>query len=188
MDLRKMLDDLRRDGITLKQTSVLLSDFLYALKYKITEADWEAISEDLIYDFLKTCRSDEALLDWLKDRLTGLMAGVDHTMPQPKQFIPALLDYLSKHYAETVYLQDFASRYHVSIGYLSKLFKAETGYNFSDYLIHIRMNKAIELLDGGYKRVAEISRLVGYEDPKFFSQTFKRFTGVTPQEYKRKEK
>ncbi|PZT55684.1 response regulator transcription factor [Paenibacillus silvae] len=187
-ELRRMLDDLRRDGITLKQTSVLLSDFLYALKYKITEPDWEAISEDLIYDFLITCRTDDALLEWLKDRLTRLMAGVHHATPQPKQIIPAILDYLNKHYAETVHLQDFALRYHVSISYLSKLFKAETGYNFSDYLIHMRLNKAIELLDSGYKRITEISRLVGYEDPKFFSQTFKRFTGVTPQEYKRKEK
>jgi len=188
IELRRMLEALRRDEATLKQTAVLLSDFLYALKYKLgnTQGELDDIGEGSIYDELKTCRTDENLLEWLTERLSGYMAGVEERTPQPKQIVPALLDYVQHHYGESVQLQDFASRYHVSIGYLSKLFKAETGMNFSDHLIRVRMNKAMELMDAGYKRVAEIGRLVGYEDPKFFSQTFKRYTGVTPLEYKRK--
>ena len=127
------------------------------------------------------------VLAWLAERLAGLMVEVDHAIPNPKQIIPPLLDFIQQHYGEAVHLQDFAAKYHVSVSYLSKLFKSETGDHFSDYLIRIRMNKAKELLDAGYKKITEIGKLVGYEDPKFFSQTFKRWIGVTPQQYKRNE-
>jgi len=188
LELRRMLDGLRRDSITVKQMSELLSDFLYALKYTLTgkRSEISVISTDSVYTYLKTCRDEALLQQWISDRLMSMMSANNQTIPQPKQIIPALMDYVQQHYSDKIHLGDFAVRYHVSIGYLSKLFKAETGLNFSDYIVRIRMNKAKELLDGGYKKISEISRLVGYDDPKFFSQTFKRWTGITPQEYKRK--
>ncbi|WP_373232360.1 response regulator [Cohnella sp.] len=189
MELRRLLDVLRREGITLKQSSVLLSDLFYALKFKFSDmqSELEAVDADSIYDYLKTCQGDEMVLALLTERMASLMADSEHVLPNPKQIIPPLLDYIQQHYGESVQLKDFAAKYHVSIGYLSKLFKSETGDHFSDYLIRVRMNKAQELLDTGYKKITEIGKLVGYEDPKHFSQTFKRWIGVTPQQYKRNE-
>ncbi|MFC5468505.1 response regulator [Cohnella suwonensis] len=189
LESRRLVDALRRAEVTLKQSSVLLSDLFYALKYKMSElhGEAEAVDADSIYDFLKTCLDEASVQAWLTERLIGLMSGTEQALPNPKMIIPPLLDHIHHHYAETVRLQDFAAKYHVSIGYLSKLFKSETGDHFSDYLIRVRMNKAKELLDAGYKKITDIGKLVGYEDPKFFSQTFKRWIGVTPQQYKRND-
>jgi two-component system response regulator YesN len=188
MELRRMLESLHRTGIHLKQMSVFLSDFFYALKYNLnlSKNDLESFSMDSIYEFIKTCDTYSMLQEWLLGKLSGMMVGQPTEMSHPKQIIPILLDYVQQYYSETIHLQDFAVKYHLSVGYLSKLFKAETGNNFSEYIVEIRMRKAQELLNGGYKKVSEISQMVGYEDPKFFSQTFKRWSGVTPAEYKKR--
>jgi two-component system response regulator YesN len=139
-----------------------------------------------MYEFIKSCDTYSMLQEWLLGKLGGMMAGNSLDMSHPKQIIPLLLDYVQQNYSETIHLQDFAVKYHLSTGYLSKLFKSETGSNFSEYIVEIRMNKAQELINGGYKKISEISKMVGYEDSKFFSQTFKRWSGVTPQDYKKK--
>lgn len=190
LELRRMIEGLQRARTTLKQTSVLLVDFLYALKFKLNDNQFvlDTAGSDSLYEVLKSCREETMLVEWLSSKLVSLMAVREKKILEPKQIIPSLMEYAQQHYGEVVHLQDFATKHHVSISYLSKLFKTETGDNFSDYIIRLRINKARELLDNGYKRIAEIGKLVGYEDPKFFSQTFKRWTGVTPQEYKRKNK
>lgn len=189
MEIRRMLDGLHRAAINLKQMSVFLSDFFYALKYNLNlnKNDLESFSMDSIYEFIKSCDTYSTLQEWLLGKLGGMMVDNSMDMSHPKQIIPILLDYVQQHYSETIHLQDFAVKYHLSVGYLSKLFKAETGSNFSEYIVDTRMKKAQELLQGGYKKISEISQMVGYEDPKFFSQTFKRWSGITPADYKKKE-
>jgi YesN/AraC family two-component response regulator len=71
-------------------------------------------------------------------------------------------------------------------GYLSKVFRRETGEKFSSYLLRVRMEKAIDLIvnaeDG---RVYEVASKVGLGlNPQYFSQLFKKYTGFTPTEYK----
>ena len=72
----------------------------------------------------------------------------------------------------------------VSPYYFSKLFKAETGMNFIDYLTQLRMDKAKDLLAHTNKSMKEICREVGYSDPNYFSRSFKKNVGLTPTEYK----
>ncbi len=68
-------------------------------------------------------------------------------------------------------------------GYMSKLFLKETGEKFSHYLTRIRMEKAKELLIDD-NRVCEVARQVGYgNNPQYFSQLFKKYTGFTPSEF-----
>lgn len=190
LELRRLLDNFRRSAVTMKQVSEFLSDFMYAVKYNLNRSkpEAESLSQDSIYEYLKTCDDYVALHDWLLDKLSRVMPVPGTETSQPKQIIPSIMEYVKQYYDQTIHLQDFATKHHVSIGHLSKLFKAETGTNFSDYIIQVRMAKAQELIAGGYKKISEISKLVGYEDPKFFSQTFKKWLGVTPQDYKNKEK
>nr|WP_275900810.1 helix-turn-helix transcriptional regulator [Paenibacillus periandrae] len=68
--------------------------------------------------------------------------------------------------------------------YVSKYFKQKTGQNFSDYIVEIRMGKAIELLQDINYKTYEISELVGYSYPKNFTRTFKKFYGISPREFR----
>ena len=72
----------------------------------------------------------------------------------------------------------------ISPYYFSKLFKEEAGENFIDYLTGLRIARARELLADPARTVKDISRMVGYADPNYFSRIFKKQTGMTPREYR----
>ncbi|HIT85144.1 MAG TPA: helix-turn-helix transcriptional regulator [Candidatus Ornithomonoglobus intestinigallinarum] len=75
---------------------------------------------------------------------------------------------------------------YTNVDYLGKLFKKETGKNFSHYVMEKRMELAKELIIGGKKdRIYEVAEKVGYgSNSQYFSQVFKKYTGVSPLEYK----
>ncbi|KGM45054.1 response regulator [Neobacillus niacini] len=83
-------------------------------------------------------------------------------------------------------LQKVAELIHVSTPYLSNLFKMEKGFNFGDYLLELRMKKAMELLGEGNIKTYEVCEQVGYSNPQYFGICFKKYTGVTPAEFKKK--
>lgn len=93
-------------------------------------------------------------------------------------------DYIRRHYADDLSLDDVSYRVNISPYYFSKLFKNETGMNFIDYLTEVRMEHAKRLLAETDRSVKEICRAVGYSDPNYFSRSFKKNVGVTPTEYK----
>ncbi|SDN10847.1 response regulator [Bacillus sp. OK048] len=85
-------------------------------------------------------------------------------------------------------LQRVAEIIHVSTPYLSNLFKMEKGFNFGDYLLELRMKKAMGLLGEGNIKTYEVCEQVGYSNPQYFGICFKKYTGFTPAEFKKKFK
>lgn len=75
---------------------------------------------------------------------------------------------------------------YTNVDYLGKLFKKEVGENFSHYVMKKRMEMAKKLILGGEKdRIYEVAEKVGYgSNSQYFSQVFKKYTGVSPLEYK----
>lgn len=75
---------------------------------------------------------------------------------------------------------------YTNVDYLGKLFKKETGKNFSHYVMEKRMEMAKDLiLEGKKDRIYEVAEKVGYgSNSQYFSQVFKKYTGVSPLEYK----
>lgn len=72
----------------------------------------------------------------------------------------------------------------VNSSYLSRLFKKEFGENFLGYLLRVRVERAQFLLRTTHHKSREISRMVGFEDPHYFSQVFKKHCGMTPSQYR----
>lgn len=93
---------------------------------------------------------------------------------------------LKSQYKQEVTLTSLASIVGVTPAYLSRLFKKELGINFIDYLNQIRITKAKELLDVPNIKVLEVASIVGFNNPEYFTKTFKKFTGMTPQNYRLK--
>ncbi|RNC99895.1 response regulator [Lysinibacillus halotolerans] len=97
--------------------------------------------------------------------------------------------YMKEHFQDsTLTLKKVAEFIHVSAPYLSNLFKLEKGINFGDFLLEIRMKKAMEELRNGDKKTYEVCEKVGYNNPQYFSICFKKYTGYTPAEYKKQFK
>ncbi|MFC4104256.1 response regulator transcription factor [Paenibacillus xanthanilyticus] len=84
-----------------------------------------------------------------------------------------------------VTLQEVAAKVHLNPSYLSQLFKQQMKMNFIDYVLEQRMERANQLLSRTTLRISEIAERVGYSDLAYFSNTYKRITGMTPSEYRK---
>lgn len=85
---------------------------------------------------------------------------------------------------EDLTLERISEKYYINTNYFSKIFKQETGENFVDYKIRKKMEHAKYLLENSRFKIYEISERVGYEDQRYFSRIFKKYTGMQPNEYR----
>ena len=136
---------------------------------------------------LNEVTSYESVAEWLTAAVFGIAGERESKEQKPKELVPVLMNWIHASYQGELSLQQFASEHHVSLGHLSRLFKSQTGYTFSDYVIGYRIGKAKELLADGTSRPSEVGELVGYEDMKHFCYLFKRTTGETPTAYAKRK-
>lgn len=92
-------------------------------------------------------------------------------------------EYIKSNYGKNISREDVAKAICFSPSYLSKKFKEHTGESVSDYILKVRMRKAIELMRENKYKAYEIAQKVGYGNTKYFFTVFKMFTGYTPKEY-----
>lgn len=97
------------------------------------------------------------------------------------QSVREAIRYIHENYHRDISLQEVARYIYRSPEYFSRLFKAETGENFSSYLTSCRLNKAREMLLNTDLKIYEIANAVGYTTPSYFSKVYKEFTGVGPE-------
>jgi len=93
-------------------------------------------------------------------------------------------EYINNCYNREIGLDDVAAFVQLSPAYFSRLFKQETGENFIDYLIKVRMEHGKRLLETTNYKTYEISQMVGYKKSKYFSKLFKKYSGYTATEYR----
>jgi len=107
---------------------------------------------------------------------------------QDEHTIFEIVKYIEANYAEDITLQDLADRFYLSREYISRKFKQQFQENLSDYIERVRMDKAKLLLLNPQYRIAQIAESVGYKDEKYFSKVFKKLEGLSPNEFRKREK
>lgn len=92
--------------------------------------------------------------------------------------------YINNNIYKDISLQEVADHVFLHPAYLSKIYKAETGKSFSDYVFNRKMEEAAIRLKKSNEKVYKIASGIGYKDPSYFIKKFKDYYGVTPQEYR----
>lgn len=100
------------------------------------------------------------------------------------KYVADAAEYIRDHYAEDVTLRSVSEHLNMSESNLAKVFRSNTGYSFLEYLTMYRIGKAVRLIEQGERRTYEVANMVGYQDTKYFSRLFRKFTGMTPSEYR----
>lgn len=98
--------------------------------------------------------------------------------------VKRVVDYIRSNYSGDICLKTLAIELNINPNYLGQLFKDETGEFFNDYINKMRVNKAKELLLCTNSSTKEISSEVGYADPNYFYRIFRKYTCVSPTEYR----
>lgn len=100
-----------------------------------------------------------------------------------KQLVAQAQKYINRFFREPLTLENVAEHLQVSPFYLSRIFSKESDFSLIEYLTETRMNEAKKLLSSGRYIIADIAKMVGYEDSNYFSKVFKRQTGCSPCKY-----
>lgn len=95
--------------------------------------------------------------------------------------------FIKEHYSENIGRNEIADFIHLAPEYVSKLYKKKTGITIKDYLNEYRVEQAKLLLQNNALRVSDISDMVGFENFTYFSTIFKKYTQMSPNEYRKSQ-
>lgn len=103
-----------------------------------------------------------------------------------QKLVEQAISYMQENYKAHINLDDIVSGVFLSKDYFRQIFKKVTGTSITSYIQELRIREACRLLETTDENSAEIARESGFNDIKFFYQTFKKATGLTPAEYRKK--
>lgn len=166
------------------------SIFIYALEsmqipHRIGVGSWE---EDLMQmEFSYLC-AKEAVGEYVTAEKREEIVVVEPESGDDKKAVPPeitfICNYINENYSEKITLNAIADSVGFSKYYISRLFKQHMGVTIIDYLIKVRLDKAKELLGKGDYSIKQISFMIGYSDPNYFTWSFKKYLGISPIKYR----
>ncbi len=106
------------------------------------------------------------------------------TIPERIQIVK---QYIEENIDKNITRADAAAMSYLSEDYFTKLFKAETGYGFKEYILSQKIEYCKRLLRETNYPVGIIAGKVGYDNFSNFTQIFKKITGTTPQEFRKEQ-
>lgn len=180
-DVFRSLSD-RRDVLGIQLLNYL---FLYQEELGKDRASLEAMRQKAMVEYWK--------LTTQKERLTYLAAQYYDLMEYAEArkgeysnpIVSYCLDAIQQNYADSNFnISNLADTLHLSLSYLSTVFKNSTNQNISSYLSAKRLERAQELLRDASIPIRDVCFSSGYDDPRYFAKFFKKHTGMTPSEYR----
>lgn len=152
--------------------------------YKMNEKNGIVSGVSLTELMRQIQNSDEnAVYDTGKTFLEKLFANNEG---RDENVIDQVKQYVAEHLEEELSVSFLADKFHLSVAYFSKLFKKTEGVGCNYYIVCQRMQRACQMLTGTTLRLNDIADRVGYRDVKYFSAAFKKYTGMSPREYREK--
>ena len=100
--------------------------------------------------------------------------------------IKMIIKFMEENITSSISLEDMSSLLHFSPNYFHKYFKEKTGVTPHRYLLDLKINRAKKLLDSSDKSLLAIAEESGFESQAYFCYVFKKETGMTPKEYRKK--
>lgn len=101
--------------------------------------------------------------------------------------IEAAMHYFNKNFYLPIVIEDYAKEHHMTPWWFIQNFKKITQVTPAQYILSLRINNAMNLLDSTDYSIAKIATSVGYDNALYFSRLFKRHTGLSPREYRKQK-
>lgn len=108
----------------------------------------------------------------------------NYTPSKNNEIIKKAIGYIYEHFNTPLTLEETAASVHLHPSYFSSLFKQSTGSSFKEYLNMVRIEESKRLLSNTDYSIIDVAVAVGFEDQSYFSEVFKKYTGLTPKQYR----
>ncbi|MGZ0041987.1 response regulator transcription factor [Paenibacillus ottowii] len=135
-------------------------------------------AQKLVHSFLH-------LKEWIFSMMNKLKAEWSASEQSAKSYVvKQVQELIAQDKGQELSVKTIADQVYLHPVYLSKIYKAETGEGLGDYIIRMRMERALYLLKYSNKKIYEITTELGYQNPQYFSKMFKKHYGMTPHEFR----
>ncbi len=155
----------------------------------ISDINQKDIFKNNLQPFEKIFKLDTLpdIKEYLKNTASAATLSVSSQQgKKARKILQDVKEYIHNNYTDSnISLSEVAKKFFLNLSYLSRIFKEETGQTFVDYLMKLRMEKAFKLLGDTDLMVYEIAEQVGINDPHYFSICFKKYTGLSANDYRK---
>ena len=133
----------------------------------------------IVFSWMTSLQSFHEMND-LDLSMSAVVETLTHT-----EIVNRCIEYIEKHFAEPVSMNQIAEAVHLSYGHISRVFRKITGMTMNEYLTMTRLKKAQYELRASRKSIREISEKCGFSHENYFSNLFKKRYGLSPLAYRR---
>jgi len=141
------------------------------------------------YGFVANSLSNLIISEILRcEQLIVLNSNYEKQIYSSAKLLSDVNEYISQHYAETIYLEDLANYCHLSKYYFAHKFKEITNLTFHEHLIAYRLDNAKNLLSATKHSMSEIAHQTGFANMRSFNRAFKEHFDCTPSQYRKQQK
>lgn len=178
-------------GISHAQMEILSVAVVNTAAYAASAAagNHKTAAASVVYNALAT--SCQTLEDYI-ETVVGYIRSMEQPATAPaedqEQLLGRVRQYLQENYHKEFSVEEMASALWVSRSYLSSYYKSKTGSNLSDAIQGYRIEKAKELLKDPEVKIGDVGAMVGIPSPNTFLRQFRKYTDMTPKEYRQTQK
>lgn len=144
---------------------------------EMEESDW-AESKIKIYLSLLLIRYAEMIKEQHQQ---------DLKLSVKEEQVKEIINFIDRHFKESISLQTLEDRFHLSRYYISHIFKEVSQFSVIEYLHHRRIIEAQKLLQYSNESINDICFECGFSSTQHFHSIFKKVTGTTPYKFKKGE-
>lgn len=110
---------------------------------------------------------------------------IKHKSPKLKELIRISVNYINNNFERDISLGDIAKFVFLSPSYFTRAFKEEMRISPISYLLKVRVERAKELLADTDQKISDIALSVGFSNQQRFNEIFKKYTNLTPLQYRK---
>lgn len=187
--VRQIIEENLRREIDHTQMEVLCVALVNTASHALTElvpnAEKIAVASGVYNTLTSRCVAARDYIEAVTGFIRTATAASDAREPETDQLLKKVEQFLRDNYQREFSGEEMANALWVSRSYLSSYYKNKTGMNLSDSIQMYRIQKAVELLKDPEVKISELGSLVGIPSPNTFLRQFKKYTGMTPKEYRK---
>ncbi len=183
-------DELSLDAQNIKDFNFVVTETVKRILKQLGKTPEDIFGKDVIIYLELNCAAEKAesetVIRGIIDRLSQY--AYDHIKARKNGVTKNIIEYIDANYHRDISLADVADHIGLSQGHISRLLKNELDTSFKQYLNQHRIEVAKQLLAEDDLPVGEVAQKVGCNSTMTFIRMFKRYTGVSPGDYKKTQK
>ena len=166
----------------------LVSEILNVYNDYALNPDYEKVGDIVDFDITKTVNNCEKLNSYLWEYLLEPLFATICSQAKDRDMMQQIIEYLLDNIEQDINLEECARHFNYNSNYLSRWFKKKTGMTYTDFITNKKMERCKTLLAETDISVNELAERFGYSSPQNFIRVFKKYTLLTPGQYRKNER